>query len=279
MNILDGKVLAAEKNALTKVKVSQLESVPALAVLLVGDDYASHLYVKLKEKAAKEVGIDFHKYLFDEMTTQEELIEAILFLRADDAIDGMIVQFPLPAHLDSERIIEALGAQKDVDGFHPENIAAFNNGTSNFWPVFPKAMVALAQSSEQDLEDKNALIIARSDLFSQAMVAACTRVGMRAFHKECKVSDVGDALGKADVIFSACGAPESIGPDDVKEGAIIVDGGMSKKGDHSVGDIAFEEFEDAEMDVYLTPVPGGVGPVTIACLLENVVELAQKRDT
>lgn len=276
MTILDGKKIAAQYHEVLKARIMDMRKRPALAVILVGDNYASHLYVALKEKAAKKIGIDFHKYLFDAHTTQEELIENIAFLRDDEAIDGMIVQLPLPEGFDTDAVIAALGKEKDADGFHPDNIQAFADGGGDREPVFPKAMLALAEESQQDLVGKQVVILGHSDVFLTAMVAMCTRARMIVYHvQDDHIAQHKELLLASDVIFTAMGKPHALTGEYVKNGAIVVDGGISSLEGKTVGDVDMDSVEEKAR--YISPVPGGVGPVTIACLLENVVDLAHKK--
>ncbi len=277
MKLLDGHTIANAHYEVLKTRVLALDRTPSLAVVLVGDDYASQLYVKLKEKAAKKVGIDFHKYFFADGISENELIESISFLRNDNDIDAILVQMPLPVGYDTHKIVAAMGARKDVDGFHPHNIKQFIAGDDVIYPVFPQALLTLAEASGTKLEGKNAVIVGHSDLFTQAMVAACTREGLVIHKVRCDaVATMHKVISHADIIFTACGTPNLITADIVKEDAIVIDGGISAVGEKTVGDVAFDSV--AKKASYLTPVPGGVGPVTIACLLENVVILATQRD-
>jgi methylenetetrahydrofolate dehydrogenase (NADP+)/methenyltetrahydrofolate cyclohydrolase len=276
MKLLDGKKIAEEKLEMLKTRVAQLPHAPSLAVILVGDDPASHLYVKLKEKAAKKIGIDFHKYLLAADEPAEKVLETVAFLREDNEVDAILVQMPLPEDADPDAVIEAMGVEKDVDGFHPEHISQFIDGKDVMWPVFPQALVRLAEASGKDLDGKSAVIVGKSDLFTQAMVAACTRVGLRVMQVPCeKLACMQAAVLAADVVFTACGKAGVITGDYSKDGAIVIDGGIATVDGETVGDCDVESV--SEKAAFLTPVPGGVGPVTIACLLENVVDLAVAR--
>ncbi len=276
MKILDGKKYAENRLKLLKERVDKLPFTPSLAVVLVGDDPASHLYVKLKEKAAKKVGVDMHVYRISSHESAEDITSVITFLREDPDINGIIVQLPLPRGLDTDEIIAFIGPEKDADGFYPENIENFINGDVDaLWPVFPKALLALAEESGEDLDGKSAVIIGKSDVFTQAMVAACTRRGLRVTLVPCeKVACMQAVILSADVVFSACGTPQVLTQKYIKPGAIVIDGGISIVDGKTLGDVDAAALCDT--DGYLSPVPGGVGPMTIACLLENVVELAQK---
>ncbi len=269
--LLNGAELAIEQQEALKARLVEIDQVPSFAAVLVGDDPASHLYVSLKEKAAKKVGIDFHKYLFPVDISQEDLVGGISFLREDDDVDGIVIQMPLPPHLDPDVLIDEMGAEKDVDGFHPDNINLFNEGASDaLWPVFPKAMIDLALSSDVVLSGKRAVIIGKSDLFLEAMQSACNRVGLSVtmITGEQVDAEVG-MIREADVVFSACGIPGLIKGGHIKEGAIIVDGGISKVDGKTVGDV--DSASAVKKAGFISPVPGGVGPVTVVNLLENVI--------
>jgi len=275
MKLLLGQNIADEKYEALKIRAAELQRPPALAVIMVGEDVASKLYITLKEKAAKKSGIDFHKYFLSEDVSQEEVMETITFLRQDTDVDGIVIQLPLADHLDQDGLIEAIGAEKDVDGFHPENIKRYMDGERVAAPpVFPTALVELALSAGKDLQGLQAVIIGRSDIFTKAMVACCTRVGLRVQRVLCEdIEAARGAIASCDVVFSACGHAGLLAAEDFKEGAIIIDGGIAydEKG-KVVGDVLPEGMK--ECDVHISPVPGGVGPVTVATLLENVVAVA-----
>ncbi len=277
MKLIDGNKIADEKNELTKARAADCERPPALAVVMVGSDPASDLYITLKEKKAKKIGIDFHKYFLSEDATQEEVLECVSFLRHDDDIDGMIIQLPLPHHLDRDALIDAMGPDKDADGFHPQNIESYMQAQKVLAPVFPSALIETALGSDQGLSGLQAVIVGRSDLFTKAMVACATRVGMTIHRVGCdQVSDMHKVIASADVVFSACGTAGLINLADLKKDAIVVDGGIAHDASGKVvGDVVVDDA--TEFTGWISPVPGGVGPVTIACLLENVTWLASQK--
>lgn len=293
MITIDGQQLAEDKLKTVKVAVRAMVRPPSLAVVLVGDDAASHLYVGLKEKAAKKAGIEFHKYLLAVDASQAEVLQCIDFLREDADIDGIIVQLPLPVQIDTDVCIAAISAAKDVDGFHQDNIAQFiqyaDDTTNNMgvFPVFPLALVSLALAAVGEdvtvlrgekasvLTGKRAAIITQSDIFAQVMSAACARVGLVPTVVFCdKLACHQAAVLSADVIFTACGKPEILTGKYIKLGAIVIDGGIAKVDGVTMGDIAHKSV--AEKAAACSPVPGGVGPMTVACLLENVTRIAQR---
>ncbi len=296
MITIDGHQLAQEKLKEVAQRVRKLRKLPSLAVVLVGGDKASHLYVKLKQKAAKEAGIEFHKYLLDKDAAQEEVLECIDFLRGDEDVSGIIVQLPLPAQIDTDACIEAIGSAKDVDGFHKDNIAQFvadNTGdfAQNPIPVFPLAMVLLALAAvgetgeaadeilcgkrQSVLAGKRAVIVVRSELFGSVMAAAVKRIGLEPSVVFCTNLKCAQAqVLSGDVVFTACGEANLIDEKFVKKGAIVIDGGIVKHGNKTVGDVDVASVSDKV--AALTLVPGGVGPMTVACLLENVTHVCEQ---
>lgn len=279
MKTIDGKKIAAKKLLALKDKISQMEIEPSLAVILIGDDPASHLYVERKEKAAKEIGIELRKYIFDENVTREEIEVSIKFLNNDPETHSIIVQLPLPAQLETGDIIELMNPEKDVDGFHPINQEKFLNNEECLFPVFPHAIVSLIETEEESLTDKNAVVIGKSDIFDNVMTHALNNLGTKTQFISCIdkkqfSSGENDIINSADIIVTACGVPKILSCDVISDGTIVIDGGISKVDGKTVGDVDKSECHDRQ--IIISPVPGGVGPVTIACLLENVVELAKK---
>lgn len=269
MNLLHGKPVADEILEHLKDAILSYDEKPGLAVVLVGDDEASKIYVSLKEKAAKQIGIEFFKYLIPESASEDEILKLIDFLNADEEIHGIIVQLPIAKKFNTEKIISQIDPKKDVDGFHPDNARKFLDGDASLWPVFPLAIVSLIDQSKQNLENKNGIVIANSKEFGEMMTQALDQKGIRA---EYVLSvDISGNLGKikdADVVVSAVGSPGLLKGEMFKDGAIVIDGGIEKVGERVMGDVDFASTEAKEG--FLTPVPGGVGPVTIACLLGNV---------
>lgn len=269
MKLLDGKSIANGILDGICSKVRKDGNHPHLAVILVGDDPASHLYVSLKEKAARSVGIDVSVYKFAAQESHDSVLQCVKMMSEDEEVDGILVQLPLPQGFDTDAIIKAITPEKDVDGFHPENVKAFIKGRVKIWPVFPRAILLLMQNSNMELSSKNALIIANSDEFGKMMSAMLGREKMAAEYV--LAENLPSNLGKtkaADVVVSAVGSPGLLKGEMFKDGAIVIDGGIEKVDGVTVGDVDFASTEEKEG--FITPVPGGVGPVTIACLLENV---------
>jgi len=269
MKLLYGKPIVDETLNRLKKEISLNLEKPGLAVILVGDNQASQLYVSRKEKKAHEIGMNFFQFNFPEDAGENEIIELIQKLNADEKVHGIILQLPLPAGFDSRKIISEIDPKKDADGFHPENTSSFLEGNGKIMPVFPRAIILLAESCGEILAGKKAIIIANSDEFGKVMVAALDQKNILAEYFIAK--DISSNLGKireADIVVSAVGSPGLLKGQMFKEGAIVIDGGIEKSGLKVVGDVDFASTK--EKTGFLTPVPLGVGPVTIACLLENV---------
>ncbi|KKQ45807.1 MAG: Bifunctional protein FolD [Candidatus Moranbacteria bacterium GW2011_GWC2_37_8] len=268
MKLLYGKPVADKILDNLKAEISKETVKPGLAVILVGDDKASHIYVNLKEKKAQEIGMNFFRFDLLKNVTQGEIIERIEMLNNDRMVNGIIVQLPLPEGFDTEKIITSIDPKKDADGFHLENTKKFLFGKGDIWPVFPRAIVSLLESSKEDIVGKKAIVVANSQEFGSIMVAALNQKGLEA---EYVISnDISSNLGKiegADVVVSAVGSPGLLKGQMFKSGSIVIDGGIEKVGEQVFGDVDFGSTEG--LSGFITPVPGGVGPLTIACLLEN----------
>jgi methylenetetrahydrofolate dehydrogenase (NADP+)/methenyltetrahydrofolate cyclohydrolase len=269
MELLYGKPIADEILKHLKKAISKYEEKPGLAVILVGDDEASKIYVNLKEKAAKEIGVEFYKYILTEHDSEEDIEALIEMLNDDEEIHGMIVQLPLPAKFDTQKIISMINPQKDVDGFHPENAKKFIQGQSLLWPVFPLAIIRLIEESGEKLKGRKAIVIANSDDFGKIMQTALEQKDIESEYILAKdVSSNLEKIKTSDIVVSAVGSPGLLRDGMFKEGVIVIDGGIEKVGERVVGDVDFASIEGNIG--FITPVPGGVGPVTIACLLGNV---------
>ncbi|MDP1884513.1 MAG: bifunctional 5,10-methylenetetrahydrofolate dehydrogenase/5,10-methenyltetrahydrofolate cyclohydrolase [Candidatus Moranbacteria bacterium] len=269
MEILNGKKIADRILEDLRNKILQENLNPGLGVVLVGSDEASRIYVSLKGKAAEKVGIGFRKIEMDEKSSESEVLAEISKLNADPEISGIIVQLPLPSQLDKIRIIQAIDPEKDVDGFHEENIGLFFAGRERFFPVFPGAILELLESVGEKLENKEAAIICNSQEFGKAMRSALGREGVAAryFFRDDIQDNLVD-LKDFDIVITACGAPGLVRGEMLRGGAIVIDGGITKLENKVLGDVDFDSVKD--LPGHLSPVPGGVGPVTIACLLRNV---------
>lgn len=269
MKLLPGNNVAEEILNSLKQTIDRDGLLLTFAAVLVGDDPASHIYVNLKEKASEKVGIAFQKILLPKDVSQKELLQKIQELNSDDSVQGILVQLPLPSHLNAQDIIDAIDPKKDVDGFHPENIRLFLEEKEQIFPVFPKAILKLILSSRKDVKGLSACVVVNSELFGRMMVQALKRIGVSGeyvLHQN--IAQQKSELLNADIIISACGIPNFVSKEMIKPGVIMIDGGIAEIDGKVVGDADVKSMEDA--DIFLSPVPGGVGPVTIACLLENV---------
>lgn len=274
--ILDGKILAQEIEQNLKEEINSKKLTPNLAVILVGDDEASHLYVSKKKKASKEVGIEFHQYLMDKDTPQEKIIEAIDFLNKDETVDAILVQLPLPKNLDTDKIITSIDPRKDVDGFHQENIKNFLLGKALITPGLPLGILRLLEKTGENLSGKKAVIVSKSEVFCQPMAKILTDRQMLVEVVKPDNKKLKDVCLSADVLIVSCGKPFLVTADMVKKDSIIIDVGTNKiDNNYVVGDVDYSAVHDKVK--FITPVPGGVGPMTVAMLLYNTVKLAQAK--
>ncbi len=276
---IDGKAIAGNIRAELQRQVEQLKNegiTPSLAVILLGDDPASTTYVSMKEKACKKMGIHSTVIRKSKETTQQELLDMIAALNADDLVDGILVQLPLPDRIDEQYCLDAISPEKDVDGFHPVNVGRMMSGQDAFLPCTPFGVMKLLEAIDFDVTGKHAVVIGRSGIVGKPMgqlllaanatVTMChsKTVNLRAFTKQ------------ADVVISAIGRPKFLTSDYFKEGAVVIDVGTSRAEDGKLsGDVDFDDVKDVAS--YLTPVPGGVGPMTITMLLHNTVTSAKRR--
>lgn len=274
--MLDGKNLAAEIQSEIKKEIFQKKLRPGLAVILIGSDPASNLYVSKKKQAAQDVGIEFHEYLLEEDVSQEEVLECINFLNNDDKTNAILVQLPLPKHLDTDKIIRAIDPKKDVDGFHPENIKDFLQDKAIITPGLPLGVLRLLEQTGEDLRYKKAVIVSKGKVFSQPMIKILEDREMEVELIKPDDKNLSAKTLEADVLVASCGKAFLIKEDMVKKDAIVIDIGINKiDNDYVVGDVDYSAvFEKVK---FITPVPGGVGPMTIAMLLYNTVILAENK--
>jgi methylenetetrahydrofolate dehydrogenase (NADP+)/methenyltetrahydrofolate cyclohydrolase len=235
----------------------------------VGDDEASHIYVNLKEKKAREIGMNFFRFDFSLDVSEQTILQQIEKLNADLAVDGIIVQLPLPKGFDQQEIISSINPKKDADGFHPINAELFLQRTGGISPVFPSAIMQLIEGTGEKLTGKNGIVIANSDDFGRIMCAMLEgqNIASRYILSENISSNLGE-IKESDIVVSAVGSPGLLKGEMFKDCAIIIDGGIEKVEGDVLGDVDFASTE--ALNGYITPVPKGVGPVTIACLLKNV---------
>ncbi|MBT4209519.1 MAG: bifunctional 5,10-methylenetetrahydrofolate dehydrogenase/5,10-methenyltetrahydrofolate cyclohydrolase [Candidatus Komeilibacteria bacterium] len=272
--ILDGIKIGQQIQQKIKEDLAKKNIRPGLAVILVGEDAPSQLYVSKKKKACQDVGIDFHEYLLESDTSQEHLLETIDFLNKDEHINAILVQLPLPKQFDTDKIITALDPKKDVDGFHKENIKDFLKDKSIITPGLPLGVLRLIEATGEHLDNKQAVIVSKGKIFSQPMIKILEDRHMQVKLIKPDDKDLKTITSKADVLIVSCGQAFLIKEDMVKKDAIVIDIGINKiDNDYVVGDVDYSSvFEKVK---FITPVPGGVGPMTIAMLLYNTVELAK----
>ena len=276
MNIIDGKQIAQKlRNDIAK-KVEKLDRAPGLAVILVGDDPASTIYVRNKDNACKEVGFYSEKINKSANITQQELLDEVIRLNNDDKIDGILVQLPLPKHLDTNLVIETISPEKDVDGFHSENIGKLMQNKANLRPCTPKGVMTMLATTGIDLIGKDCVVIGASNIVGRPMSMELLNAGATVTICNSKTQDLSGKLQRADVIIVAVGVAHLVKGDWIKKGAVVIDVGINRlETGKLVGDV---DFESAIKNAgWISPVPGGVGPMTIATLLENTLTAYQNR--
>ncbi len=274
MKLLDGKTLAAEIRAEVKQEIQTRGLRPGLAAILVGDDPASHLYVSLKEKACKEVGIDFHVYKFLATETTTDIATTIEFLNKDPDIHGMIIQLPLPTHLNEDELIALMDPAKDADGFHPKNLELVDAGTPRIIPGLVAGILRFLDSTKENLDNKTAVIVSNSLIFATPLEIELKHHHMRSVAVNPNDPKAREWTRNADIVIIAVGQAGWLKSEDIKKDAILIDVGINKLKDGTVvGDVDADSVQDKA--AYLTPVPGGMGPVTVAMLLKNTVTLSQ----
>jgi len=272
--IIDGKKVAKEIRKRIKAEIQQLDFRPGLAVFLIGQDKPSHLYVSLKEKACKEIGIDFHKYMIDEDVSEEEIINSIHFINQDNEVDAILVQVPVPEKFDQKKIIETVNPDKDVDGFHPITVERFLSGQDDFMPGLAQGIVRLVEETGEEVKGKSAVVAVKSEIFYRPIEKLLSQNGIKVEHVQPEDKDFIKKTRTADILITVMGKPHFIKADMIKKDAIIIDVGITKQGKKTLGDVDYDDVADKA--AYITPVPGGVGPVTVAMLLENTLKLAKK---
>lgn len=277
--ILDGKALAAEIRSEVKIQVAALAEkgvCTALAVILVGDDSASQVYVRNKIKACADTGIRSLEFRMPAETTQQELLAKIAELNADDSVDGILVQLPLPEQINADAVISAIAPSKDVDGFHVANAGALVTGKQGFVPCTPFGVMRLIKKSGVDPRGKSAVIVGRSNIVGKPMALLLLAADATVTVAHSRTPDLSAVTRNADILVAAVGRAKLIKADMVKPGAVVIDVGMNRDETGKLcGDVDFAEVK--EIAGSITPVPGGVGPMTIAMLMQNTVLAAQMR--
>ena len=276
--IIDGKKIAAELREQLKKKVAELKStynaVPGLTVILIGEDPPSKIYVKNKEKFAIEVGINSEVIRYPDNVEEKVVLNKIKELNKNDKVSGILVQLPLPKHINKRKVIETIDPKKDVDGLHPVNVGNLSSGYNSTIPCTPLGCYLLIKNTEKNLNGKHAVIIGRSNLNGKPMTQLLLKENCTVTITHSKTKDLKSECSRADIIVAAVGRPKLVKGDWVKKGAIVIDVGINKTDNGLVGDVDFDEV--SKVAKAITPVPGGVGPMTIACLLNNTVECFKK---
>lgn len=294
--ILDGKAVAQQTETETAAAIAALPYRPGLAVVRVGNDPASEVYVRSKARKARELGIEGSELVFPEEMGESELLAVIERLNHDEAVDGILVQLPLPKTIRARTVIEAISPAKDVDGFHPVTVGLLHLGRPTFAPCTPAGVIRLLEATGESVEGKHAVVIGRSDIVGKPMAALLLQRNATVTICHSKTRDLAAIARQADILVAAIGRPLLVTADFVKPGAIVIDVGMNrvgpelaaqlahdaeksqllrKNGSVLVGDVDFARVRDVAS--WITPVPGGVGPMTIAMLMKNTVEAAQRR--
>ncbi len=279
MMIIDGKAVSADVKARIKAETQALRGegiIPGLAVIIVGEDPASKIYVASKEKACVDIGFYSEKYALPESVTQDELLNLIKKLNNDDRINGILCQLPLPPHLDEKAVINAIDPQKDVDAFHPQNVGKIMIGEYDFLPCTPAGVMELLSAYNIEITGKKCVVIGRSNIVGKPMAMLLLHKNGTVTICHSKTVNLPEICRSADILVAAVGKAKFVTADMVKDGAVVIDVGMNRpEGGKLCGDVDFENV--AEKCSYITPVPGGVGPMTIAMLMQNTLTAAKRK--
>lgn len=281
--LIDGNALAQELRQSFKARVEALTAQgqqPGLAVILVGEDPASQVYVRNKVNACQNVGMHSEKIVYDTDVAPDIVLAKIAELNANPAIHGILVQLPLPKHFDEEAILEAIAAEKDVDGFHAENVGALAQGNPRFIPCTPYGVMKMFEKANIDLTGKEAVVIGRSNIVGKPMALLLINAGATVTVCHSRTRDLAFHTRRADIVVAAVGKPRFLKGDMIKPGAVVIDVGINRltEGEEAgklCGDVDFAAC--AENAAFITPVPGGVGPMTITMLLANTIEAAERK--
>ena len=276
--IIDGKALAQKIRKNLRIDCEKLKKqgiVPKLAVILVGNDSASKVYVRNKNRACEDVGIEFEEHLLDADITQKELIELINVLNHKKDVHGILLQSPIPAHLDINEAFRTILPEKDVDGFNPLNVGKLTLGQDTFVSCTPYGIMKMFEEYNIDLEGKNVTIIGRSNIVGKPLIQCCLYKNATVTICHSRTNNLKENTIKADIVIAAIGKAQFITEDMIKDGAVVIDVGINRdENGKLVGDVDFENVEKKAS--YITPVPGGVGPMTIAMLMNNVIKAAKQ---
>ena len=276
--IIDGRFVSAEIKAKIKLEVEDFKQkynvIPALAVIVLGDNPASAVYVRNKHRACVEVGIESIQIAMSAETTEEELLSKIEELNRDSSVNGILVQLPLPRHISEERVINAISPEKDVDAFHPENVGRITIGKYSFLPCTPAGIMSLLDFYNINLDGKRAVVIGRSNIVGKPMALLLLERNATVTVCHSHTENLSQITREADIVVVAIGKAGFLKPDMVKPGAVVIDVGINRLADGTLmGDVDFETVSTVAS--YITPVPGGVGPMTIATLLRNTLSAAR----
>lgn len=270
----DIKQTIAEKIAVFR---EQGQRAPGLAVILVGADPASQVYVSNKRKSCEQIGIYSRSYDLPEQTSESELLALIAQLNHDEAIDGILVQLPLPAHINSEKVIEAIAPHKDVDGFHPYNVGRLCQRSPTLRSCTPYGIVTLLQKTGLNMRGKHAVVVGASNIVGRPMALELLLLGCTTTVTHRFTENLAEHVSQADIVIVAVGKAGLVKGEWIKEGAIVIDVGINRVGNRLVGDVEFDEAE--KRAAYITPVPGGVGPMTVAMLMQNTLQTYEQHLT
>ena len=280
MKIIDGKKLAKQIREKLKIECEELQEKgikPKLAVIMVGDDKASKIYVKNKSKACDEIGIEYEEYLLKKDIKQKELIELINKLNNDKSVNGILLQSPIPEGLDINEAFRIISPEKDVDGFNPTNVGKLVLNQDTFVSCTPYGIMKMFEAYDIELEGKKVVVLGRSNIVGKPLVQCCINKNATVTICHSKTKNIKEHVKEADIVISAIGKPKYVTEDMIKEKAVVIDVGINRTEDGKiVGDVDFENV--SKKASYITPVPGGVGPMTIAILMNNVIKACKNQN-
>lgn len=278
MNLIDGRAVASRLRARLKEEVKGLQAekgiTPGLGVILVGEDPASKVYVGMKEKACKEIGIRSYVYRLPQDTSEEEILRLIDYLNKNPEVNGILVQLPLPGHVSTEKVLESLSPDKDVDGFHPYNVGRLVAGNPSFIPCTPLAIIKLLDEYGIPIEGKEAVVVGRSNIVGKPISLLLLQRNATVTICHSRTRDLPAVIHRAQILVVAVGRARMVKGEWIREGAVVIDVGVNRLEDGSLcGDVDFREA--SKRASFITPVPGGVGPMTITMLLHNTIQAAR----
>ena len=279
--IISGKEISVKIKDQLKEEVSKIKEtyprLPKLVVILVGDNQASQTYVRNKERGCQYIGIESEILRHDASFSEIELLQEINDLNNDDTVDGILVQLPLPQHINEEKVLDAIVPSKDVDGFHPENVAKLFLGQHSLVPCTPKGMMVLLEEINYDLAGKEVVIVGRSNIVGKPVALLCLQKNATVTIAHCQTKDLKAVCSRADVLIAAIGKPKFFNHEYVKDGAVVLDVGINRDENNKLcGDVDFDDVKDKVSAI--TPVPGGIGPMTITMLMKNTIEAFYHRN-